>query len=50
MGEVFASAPFIVGTPVTLTASAAAGSAFTGWSGGGCAGNAPCTLTLSANT
>jgi len=40
----------ITGTPVTLTASANAGSAFTGWNGGGCSGTAPCTLTVNANT
>jgi len=30
---------------VTLTATASSGSAFTGWSGGMCAGTAPCTFT-----
>jgi hypothetical protein len=34
---------------VTLTAAAATGSTFTGWSGGGCAGTAPCLVTLDAN-
>jgi streptogramin lyase len=43
-------APFVVGIPVTLTASASAGSSFSGWSGGGCTGTAPCTLTLSGDT
>jgi hypothetical protein len=38
------------GTLVTLTASASAGSSFTGWSGGGCSGTAPCTFALNANT
>ena len=38
------------GTSVTLTASAATGSSFTGWSGGGCSGTTPCTFTLSADT
>jgi hypothetical protein len=33
-------------TVVTLTASASAGSAFTGWSGGGCTGTASCTVTM----
>lgn len=33
------------GTVVTLTAAAASGSVFAGWSGGGCAGTDPCTLT-----
>src|SRR5262249_1433710 len=36
------------GTAVTLTASPATGSTFTGWSGGGCSG--ACTGTLSAAT
>lgn len=35
------------GTKVTLTASAAAGSTFTGWSGA-CTGTAPCEVTLAA--
>jgi streptogramin lyase len=43
------AAPFIAGTPVTLTASANAGSSFSGWSGGGCSGTAPCMLTLNAD-
>jgi hypothetical protein len=34
------------GTPVTLTATAATGSTFTGWSGGGCAGAGVCTFVL----
>ena len=41
------SATFVGGTAVTLTASAAAGSSFAGWSGGGCTGTAPCTVTMS---
>jgi glucose/arabinose dehydrogenase len=38
------------GTVVTLTASAAAGSFFSGWSGGGCSGSGPCNVTLGADT
>jgi len=33
-----------------LTATPAAGSTFTGWSGGGCSGIGTCTVTLSAAT
>jgi hypothetical protein len=39
------SGSFTPGTLVTLAASPAAGSQFTGWSGGGCSGTAPCSLT-----
>ena len=43
------SATFTSGSSVTLTASPAPGSTFTGWSGGVCSGGAPtCTFTLSA--
>jgi virginiamycin B lyase len=41
---------YMTGFPITLTASAAANSVFSGWSGGGCSGTAPCTLTLGSNT
>jgi uncharacterized delta-60 repeat protein len=34
---------------VTLTAAPAAGSTFGGWSGAGCSGTAPCTVTMSAD-
>ncbi len=34
-------------TNVILTAVAASGSAFTGWSGGGCSGTGPCTVPMS---
>jgi uncharacterized delta-60 repeat protein len=43
------SGPFDDGAGVTLTASAAAGSAFAGWSGGGCSGAGSCALTMSAD-
>jgi hypothetical protein len=42
------SASFPTGTPVTLTATAPAGSVFAGWSGGGCSGTGACT-TAAAN-
>jgi hypothetical protein len=38
------------GTTVTLTAVAAAGSVFAGWSGGGCAGTGTCVATVTAAT
>lgn len=41
------SATFAAGTSVTLTASPDAGSTFVGWSGGGCKGTQPCTITPS---
>jgi len=37
-------------TSVTLTAGQAPGSIFTGWSGGGCSGTGPCTMSMNANT
>jgi hypothetical protein len=43
------SAPFADGTMVTLTATPAAGSTFTGWSGG-CTGTGTCEVTLNADT
>jgi hypothetical protein len=39
---------FAYNTAVTLTASPATGSAFTGWSGGGCSGTGTCQVTMSA--
>jgi hypothetical protein len=45
------SAQFTSGTAVTLTESPAAGSTFTGWSGGGCSGTATtCQVTVTADT
>jgi YVTN family beta-propeller protein len=44
------AAMFPDGTPVTLTASAAAGSALTGWSGGGCGGTGTCLITPTSDT
>src|SRR5207245_2370790 len=40
------SASFTNGAAVTLTAVPAAGSTFTGWSGGGCPGTGTCTVTV----
>ena len=37
------------GTSVTLTATAASGSTFAGWSGGGCSGTGNCSVTMDAN-
>jgi hypothetical protein len=42
------SAAYAPGTAVTLTATAADGSTFTGWSGGSCAGTISCTVSLDA--
>jgi hypothetical protein len=36
------------GTTVTLSATAASGSKFAGWSGGGCSGTGTCVVTMSA--
>jgi hypothetical protein len=44
------SAQFGTGTPVTLTATPAAGSTFAGWSGGGCSGTGTCTVQLNSDT
>jgi len=37
------------GTEDTLTATPASGFGFSGWSGGGCSGTAPCAVTLDAD-
>ncbi len=39
---------FSLSSSVTLTASPAAGSTFSGWSGSGCSGTSTCTVTMSA--
>jgi hypothetical protein len=38
------SEPYVSGTLVTLSATPATGSTFSGWSGGGCSGTATCSL------
>jgi hypothetical protein len=38
------------GTTITLAAAPEAGSTFAGWSGGGCSGTEPCTVTLTSGT
>lgn len=44
------SATYAIGASVTLTATAASGSVFEGWNGGGCAGSArTCTVTMDAS-
>jgi hypothetical protein len=45
------SASYASGTTVNLTATAASGSIFAGWSGGGCSGTGTtCSVTLTAST
>ncbi|HTJ41569.1 MAG TPA: choice-of-anchor D domain-containing protein [Kofleriaceae bacterium] len=41
---------FAYGTQVTLSAAAAIGSTFSGWSGGGCSGTGSCTITIGGTT
>lgn len=43
------SAEYTANSLLTLTAAADSGSAFTGWSGGGCSGLGPCSLTINSN-
>jgi hypothetical protein len=42
--------PFATGSVITLKAVPAPSSQFRGWSGGGCSGNADCTITIGAAT
>ena len=41
---------YVQGVVVTLTATPAAGSAFAGWSGGGCTGTGTCTIAMTTDT
>ncbi len=43
------AAQFTAGQTVTLTATPASGSVFTGWSGGGCAGTGTCEVVMSSD-
>jgi Tol biopolymer transport system component len=43
------SAAFAFGTEVELRATASPGSTFTGWSGAGCSGTGPCTVTMTGS-
>jgi FG-GAP-like repeat/Divergent InlB B-repeat domain len=40
------TADFDLDTTIVLNANAGFGSVFTGWSGGGCSGESPCTVTM----
>ena len=44
------SASYVIAAQVTLTATPANGSTFTGWTGGGCTGTGTCVVTMSADT
>jgi hypothetical protein len=44
------SKEYLAATTVTLTASPDAGSIFSGWMGGGCAGTGPCVVRMNAAT
>jgi M6 family metalloprotease-like protein len=44
------SEPYSLNSQVTLLAAPAPGSAFTGWSGGGCSGTGTCKVTMNAET
>jgi cysteine-rich repeat protein len=40
---------YLAGTMVTITATPDASNTFTGWTGGGCTGTAPCTVTMNTS-
>ncbi|MCU1349994.1 MAG: hypothetical protein JWO56_3024 [Acidobacteria bacterium] len=44
-----AGGSYASGTQVLLTATAASGSTFAGWSGGGCSGTGSCTVTMNSD-
>ncbi len=44
------SSAYTTDNTVTLTASPASGSTFTGWSGGGCSGTSTCQVVMNADT
>lgn len=48
-GATDCGASYSYGTTVTLTAVPASGYEFTGWSGAGCSGTAPCHVSMTAN-
>lgn len=48
-GATDCGASYAYGTTVTLTAVPASGYEFSGWSGGGCSGTAPCHVAMTAN-
>lgn len=45
----YTSKTFSSGTSVTLTATLSGNSTFTGWSGGGCSGTGPCSVTINGD-
>ena len=50
VGTATCSAPFPIGSQVTLTASTSVGADFIGWTGAGCSGMGTCVVTMNADT